>query len=223
MPHIMDSEQEKMWDSIKTLIDINGDQAKAVFKAAIERSFHQVGLTAPKIANLPFTIPKPDDLDRLRAIEKQMREAYNHNNYSMYYKLFVDYVEQLSKTSEQEPLIRRELFTSFLHQQTKRKRRPHYRVNRFTSAGVLVEEEKETTNYYSPGDVAKKLGLSDQTIRRMCSNDKFPGAYQTPGGHWRIPRDTFITTDKQDEEAETILNKIDAKNEEAGEIDEFDL
>lgn len=71
--------------------------------------------------------------------------------------------------------------------------------------------------------MAKKLGLSGQTVRRLCDKGKFEGAYKTDGGHWKIPQDAFITTNEQDKKAESVLRRIDAKSKEAGEVDEFDL
>ncbi|WP_161493888.1 helix-turn-helix domain-containing protein [Virgibacillus necropolis] len=79
------------------------------------------------------------------------------------------------------------------------------------------------TNYLTSSEVAKKLRLSGQTIRRLCDKGKFEGAYKTDGGHWRIPKDAFITTTEQDEKAESVLRRINEKNQEAGEVDEFDL
>jgi len=93
----------------------------------------------------------------------------------------------------------------------------------------LAENKKEAkvpdTTYYTISEAAKKLGLSDQTIRRMCENKRFIGAYRSGGehGHWRIPEDNFITTKEQDQKAEMILKQLDKKNEEAGDLDEFDL
>lgn len=87
----------------------------------------------------------------------------------------------------------------------------------------IVSLERGKTQYYKPNEVAKRLGLSDQTIRRMCENGKFKEAFKTDGGHWRIPEDDFVATRKQDRKAEQVLEHIDMKNNEVGDIDEFDL
>jgi hypothetical protein len=57
----------------------------------------------------------------------------------------------------------------------------------------------------------------------MCEKGKFPGAFKTNGGHWRIPEDRFITTRDQDERAEIVLERIDKKSNEYGAADEFNL
>lgn len=77
-------------------------------------------------------------------------------------------------------------------------------------------KESADIEFYTPSQVAKKLGLSGQTIRRMCEKGKFPEAYQTDGGHWKIPKHLFITTDEQDRKAAEVLERIDQKNRQAG-------
>lgn len=46
----------------------------------------------------------------------------------------------------------------------------------------------ERPTMLSTADVGRRLGYSDDTIRRMCEAGTFPGAYR-PGdrAHWRIP------------------------------------
>lgn len=79
-----------------------------------------------------------------------------------------------------------------------------------------LETGEEEKKYYTTSEAAKKLGVSDQTIRRMCERGKFKGASRAGGdGHWRIPEENFITTSEQDKKAERILQQIDKKNVEA--------
>mgnify|MGYP001306822329 CR=1 FL=1 len=79
--------------------------------------------------------------------------------------------------------------------------------------------------YYKINEVAKKLGLEEQTIKSMCETGKFRGAYRLDGekGDWRIPKDNFITTKEQDEKAKIILQQIDCKNKQFKDVDEFNL
>jgi excisionase family DNA binding protein len=39
----------------------------------------------------------------------------------------------------------------------------------------------------STGDVAEMLGVDRRTVTGWCIAGRVDGAYQTPGGHWRIP------------------------------------
>jgi len=91
----------------------------------------------------------------------------------------------------------------------------------------MVKKENSMVNrkFYSCSEVAKKLGLNEQAIGRMCEQGKFKGAKGSDDkeGHWLIPQENFITTNEQDEVADKILQTIDKKNMKAGDIDEFNL
>lgn len=79
-------------------------------------------------------------------------------------------------------------------------------------------------SFYTTSEAAKKLGLSDQTISRMCEQGKFKGAkLVAENGKCRIPEENFFTSRTQDKEAEMVLQRIDKKNEGAGNVDEFDF
>lgn len=39
----------------------------------------------------------------------------------------------------------------------------------------------------STGDLAEMLGVDRRTVTGWCIQNQIEGAYQTPGGHWRIP------------------------------------
>ncbi len=45
--------------------------------------------------------------------------------------------------------------------------------------------------YLTTGEAAKKCGVKLNTIKNWIRNGEIT-AIQTPGGHWRIPRDTFL-------------------------------
>ncbi|MCJ7842523.1 SNF2 helicase associated domain-containing protein [Lederbergia sp. NSJ-179] len=113
----------------------------------------------------------------------------------------------------------KKILASILASHDNSKKLPHFQ----DQIKKLINVEKEEIHYYTPNEVAKKLGLSDQTIRRMCERGSFEGAYKTEGGHWKIPEDIFITTREQDEIAEEVLKQIDRKNSVTGDVDEFDL
>ncbi|ASN06362.1 hypothetical protein [Virgibacillus necropolis] len=72
MTHIMDHEQDIIWESIHTLAKIDVDQAKSVLKVAIERSLQQLNILPPIISKLCLTLPSTDDLVELQRIEKSM-------------------------------------------------------------------------------------------------------------------------------------------------------
>lgn len=54
--------------------------------------------------------------------------------------------------------------------------------------GQEVERESESGNrILSTSEVAKMLGVTSQTVLTWCKTGRMPGAYQTPGGTWKIP------------------------------------
>ncbi|PDM39300.1 MULTISPECIES: helix-turn-helix domain-containing protein [unclassified Geobacillus] len=220
MTRLIDQEQENLWDSVQILSQINVEKAKSVFKVTIEKSLQQLGITSPIFSTIPLSVPNTDRLSQLRRIEKKMREAYAHQEKEKAYEYLVDYIEQLSQMAEDNPLaVRKKLLASLLAEHHKRKPKKY----RLSSSSAPLLSKQVATAYYTTTEVAKKLGLSDQTIRRMCEKGKFPGAYKTDGGHWRIPQEIFITTSEQDKRTEEVLKRIDIKNQKAGDVDEFDL
>jgi len=87
---------------------------------------------------------------------------------------------------------------------------------------IQLDQNKEDSKMLSTGDVAKKLGVSNQAIINWIETGKLK-AYRSPGGHYRIPVDQFRTTDEQDTITEAIFEKLWAKREGMPPIDEDDL
>ncbi|WP_018933208.1 helix-turn-helix domain-containing protein [Gracilibacillus lacisalsi] len=226
MIDVRDQEQEKLWDSILTIAKIDKEQAKIVFKAVVERSLRHIGMFTPFVASIPLRLPKNEHIQLLKNLEKQINKHLIQKNEEEAYEILVEYIEVLSGLTESDSkIIRRRLIASILRQQSQRSASTTYRVIREKApiSNITISDEKNESLYYKPKEIAKRLGISDQTVRRMCERGKFPGAYQTDGGHWKIPKDVLITTEKQDKKAEQLFQQIDTKNKEAGAVDEFDL
>ncbi|MFC7395032.1 helix-turn-helix domain-containing protein [Scopulibacillus cellulosilyticus] len=226
MNNVIIYSQDQMWEAIKKLAKVDDEKAAAeVLKATIEKSFRYVGVYTPIISTLTFAMPNELMLKKLQEVDREMLIAYDEKGIEKSYEYLIDYIDLLSQiTPKNSQLIRKKLLASIL---IKGKPRRRYSLNSdlarksISATDVFVEEE--TRDFYTPKEAAKKLGLSDQTIRRMCEQGKFEDAYQTPGGHWRIPDTNFITSREQDRRAEKILDNIDRKNSKAGDVDEFDL
>lgn len=225
MTHRINQEQKLMWESVQILSQIDMEKAKVVFKATVEKSLQQLQLTSSVFSSLRFSIPGANGLSKLRQMEEKMRAAYTQREEEKAYTYLVDYIEQLSQTAEGDPVaIQKKLLASLLAA----RHNPSWSANMvqevplYSYSTPFLSKQNETA-YYTPNEVAQKIGLSDQTIRRMCENKKFQSAYKTQGGHWKIPQDSFLTTAEQDEKAEILLKQIDEKNREAGDVDEFNL
>ncbi|AUD14464.1 MULTISPECIES: helix-turn-helix domain-containing protein [unclassified Planococcus (in: firmicutes)] len=213
----IDQEQENLWASVETLSTINTEQAEAVLKTTVERSLRQMGFTTPAISSLALKITDPQTVIELHQIERKIKHQLKNKNREMAYELLIDYLSKLSEMTDKDPaVIQKKLIASLMANSAKSPLRASL-VNRPAS------HQKTGNSFYSPSEAAEKIGLSDQTIRRMCEKGKFAGAFKTDGGHWRIPKANFITTDEQDKRAKAFFDRIDTKNEEAGNVDEFDL
>ncbi|MBM7571884.1 helix-turn-helix domain-containing protein [Aquibacillus albus] len=225
MIDVREQEQEKLWDSILTLSNIDTEQAKVVFKAVIERSLRHVGMFTPFIASIPFRLPDHEHVQLLKNLEKQIIKHIAQQEEEKAYEFLIEYIEALSDLTESDSkIIRRRLMASILRQRCKRTASVPYRLTgKKAIPTITISDEEDEPLYYKPKEVAKRIGVSDQTVRRMCDRGKFPGAYQTDGGHWKIPKDVLITNEEQDQKAEQLFQQIDTKNKEAGDVDEFDL
>lgn len=87
---------------------------------------------------------------------------------------------------------------------------------------IHLDKNEDDTKMLSTGDVAKKLGVSNQAVINWIEADKMK-AFRSPGGHYRIPSDQFRTTDEQDATSEAIFEKLWAKREGMPTVDEDDL
>lgn len=54
----------------------------------------------------------------------------------------------------------------------------------------LQAERASVNEFLRTGEVTALLGVSSiNTVKNWLKGGHFPGAVQTPGGHWRFPRD----------------------------------
>lgn len=83
---------------------------------------------------------------------------------------------------------------------------------RHALSSIEFDYDKEATKMLSTGDVAKKLGVSNQAVINWIENGKMK-AYRSPGGHYRIPADQFRTTEEQDSMTEAIFERLWAKRQ----------
>jgi len=87
---------------------------------------------------------------------------------------------------------------------------------------ALDKGMKKSGGLLSTGQVAKKFGVSNQTILNWIENGKIE-ATQTPGGHWRIPAHQFRTTEEQDEKFDKFLKRMWDKHKDLPPITDDDL
>lgn len=80
-------------------------------------------------------------------------------------------------------------------------------------------------NEYTTGDAATILGVSKETIRRMCDTGRFPDAHKTNGKHWRIPSKYFKISPEEALNAKEFMAPLDEKTKkQLGEsVDDIDI
>lgn len=74
----------------------------------------------------------------------------------------------------------------------------------------------------STGEVAKKLGVSTQTVVNWIESGKLK-AFRSPGGHYRIPAHQFKTTEKEDAEFDDFFKRQQEKYKDILPLDDDEL
>lgn len=217
MSSIIKYEQEQLWDTVKLLYSIDKNKAKILLKITIEKSLQLMNLPTSFISKIDFSIPDEAYLLQLKDLDSHIQEQLSKPAPERVYEDVVEYINMISHISDDPVYTSKKILASMLAEQGK-----NFYIKE-QSLKSIYSVEKDEKRYYTPNEAAKKLGLSDQTIRRMCEKEKFQGAYKTEGGHWRIPENIFVTTRGEDKSAEDVIKHIDRKNSKAGEVDEFDL
>ncbi|MFD2618743.1 helix-turn-helix domain-containing protein [Terrilactibacillus laevilacticus] len=227
MTATIDREQETLWDTVKFLAkqqDI--DKAEAVLKATIEKSLQLLNLYTPIVSHLRFSIPAEQFLNELKHLDADIRKKISRDITEKTYEEILDYIKMISEMTEDPQVTNKKMLASILFKKAKQDARVRRKTpTQFPEVQIEIDEavKEGEKPFYTTSEAGHKLGLSDQTIRRMCESGKFIGAYRSEGGHWRIPEENFITTREQDIKGNGILEHLDKKNQEEGDVDEFDL
>ncbi|MFD1362846.1 helix-turn-helix domain-containing protein [Lentibacillus salinarum] len=221
----MNREQETLWDTVKYFTQLeDANKAETLLRTTLEKSMRLMNIYTPIISDLRFSIPDEKHLDQLRHLDMAIRKKISTSSYEQTFEELLDYIQMISEMTEDAQDTNKKMVASILAKKTKQKVRLRKTVHSPLDKISPAEVKKESNHpYYTTSEAAHKLGLSDQTVRRMCESGKFNGAYRSEGGHWRIPEDNFITTKEQDQKVDKLFKQLDRKNREAGGVNEFDL
>jgi hypothetical protein len=55
----------------------------------------------------------------------------------------------------------------------------------------------EHLDLLKPREVAAAYGCQERAVQDWLGRGRFPGAFHTPGGHWRIPRADVLAVGRQ--------------------------
>lgn len=225
MATTVDNEQKTLWDTVKFLNQLQDkEKAETLLKTTIEKSLRLMNVYTPVVSQLRFTVPVESYLDEMKQIDAEMREKMETSQSEQIFEELLNYIEMISKMTEKPQETNRKMLASILAEKTRSTTRVGKIPRSSMSKTIATNTQKESNHpYYTTREAAHKLGLSDQTIRRMCENERFKGAYRSEGGHWRIPEENFITSKEQDKRIDELFEQIDKRNGEAGDVDEFNL
>ncbi len=216
-----------LWKSVYVLVQgQHHEEAIEVLKTIAQQAINSIGGQV-SATDLPSNIhSKVDEVEitDIISLAKQINELVLQKNQMKASSLMSDYIERvislLFSSQADVENFKREILISIIHKRMKEQ-----------SAASLIHEpnaqvvEYKESEYVTTKEAAVIGGVTDQTIRRWCEKGKFPEAFQTEGGHWRIPQKYLKTNSNQAESAEKWIRKLDnnTKNHIGEAIDEFDI
>lgn len=211
---IKERDAELLWDTVSLLNEQNYiENAKAVFISIVERTFTLLKQSIDFLDDSNIEMPSKELSKHFRFIDRQIRSSLMMNDYESAHEQLVEYIELLSqifpdeidKKQFQKRIVAKLLTSHFLE------------TTGNEHVSVLVAKNTEV---YSSTEAAEILGISDQTIRRWCDKGKYPDAYQTDGGHWRIPKKYFKINLEEAIKRKEFEEQLNQFNTEKGEISE---
>lgn len=214
-------EDALLWDSTLALIRADQpDLAVSVLRKAIESSFAAVNQTVEFLNRVTLKIPSEEQIRSLKAFDSAIQQAVKNGHfdeagdrYAQYLKALQGIFEDCEDLEIEKMFLGQLLKTSYQSKNTANLVKEH--------AAAYTTEAKA----YTTSEAAEILHVSDQTIRRMCEKGKFPDAYKTVGGHWRVPSKYFKITPEEARMREEGMASIDRKTKEivGRDIDEFNV
>lgn len=214
-------EDALLWDSTLALIRADQpDLAVSVLRKAIESSFAVVNQTVEFLNRVTLKIPSEEQIRSLKAFDSAIQQAVKNGHFDEAGDRYAQYLKALQGIFED--CEDHEIEKMFLGQLLKTSYQSQDSVGLVKEQAAAYSTETKT---YTTSEAAEILHVSDQTIRRMCEKGKFPDAYKTVGGHWRVPSKYFKITPEEARMREEGMASIDRKTKEivGRDIDEFNV
>ncbi|GAA0293155.1 excisionase family DNA binding protein [Gracilibacillus halotolerans] len=201
-------DDELLWETVVLLKDQNlTENALALFKSLINRTFSTLNVPTNFLEELNIQPPTGETLSQIRSLDKEIYQALKSQDTLQAYKYLVDYIKEFSEVipgSDQKEVMAKLLYTCCLNDTPNEILRP-----------IHIEENEE---FLTSTEAAEIIGVSDQTIRRWCEKGKYPDAFQTEGGHWRIPKKYLKISYKQARKRNSFEDRLDQFNMKVGEV-----
>lgn len=212
---------EELWQSALTLTKLQYyNDALQVIKsiAVMAVSFWGGRLSFPSLPTPARKMISVEEIEYMRALSKEIARLLEEKQEIEHaLEKATEYVDRfaylLADTDTEAELVHKTLVKSWI------------RAHMESTHDLTVPFAKENTPVYTSSEAAEIAGVSDQTIRRWCEKGKFPEAFQTDGGHWRIPQKYFKVTWEEARKAEDFMEKVDeeTKRQLGEDVNEFDL
>lgn len=211
---IKEHEGEILWDTISLLKEQNCfENASVLFKTLIERTLSTLKLPTNFLEEVKIDLPSIELVNLIRILDKEIYQSLKSNDTIRAYETLVDYIEKLSEVIPEAD--RKKILAKMLAEQTQS--HDDIVVPRFEFTIPIMVEPAEV---YTSTEAAEIIGVTDQTIRRWCEGKKYPEAYQTEGGHWRIPKKYFKVTLEEARKRKAFEHELNAFNTQYGEENE---
>lgn len=223
-----------LWKSALTLVKgQHYPEAFEIIKAIGAQTFQSYGAAIPLHA-FPAHQKQLDEKEIIDMISlsNEIAELMDQRNNARAVELTTEYLDRLIQLMSGSQTNAIELYKKVFHaliksQMTKSCGEQIIKdsIPSYDLSFSKLTSESSTDGYLTTSEAAEIGGVSDQTIRRWCEKGKFPDAFQTDGGHWRIPQKHFKMTLQQARKADAFMKKVDedTRKQLGGDVDEFDL
>jgi Predicted site-specific integrase-resolvase len=201
-----EQDEKALWDTVAILRhESRMDSVTAFFKMAVERTLALLRKPTDFLEVVPFVMPPVDILQSFQELDTEIRRTIRFGEHQKTYFLLVEYIDRL---------------TSFVPNDELDEMRKLIWANMLAASEPATIHVQEKVEVYTSSDVAEILSVSDQTIRRWCEKGKYPEAFQTEGGHWRIPQKYFKITLEQARKRKAFEQQLNDFNATKGEANE---
>lgn len=211
---IKERKEEILWDTVTILKGQDRfENASALFKTLIERTFSTLRVSTKFLEDVKFDLPSDELISQIRILDNKIYQSLKNSNPTLAYESLVEYIERLSEAVPDTD--RKKIFAKILSEQTK-----SYGKSSKPEINLAMPFTIELAEVYTSTEAAEIVGVTDQTIRRWCVNEKYPGAYQTEGRHWRIPKKYFKINFNEAKKRKAFERELDDFNLKIGEVNE---
>lgn len=221
---MMKREEDILWETVELLYEQQHyEKVGAILKTVVQRIFALLHVPTDVLDGFSFEISSTTVIMGLHKQERIIRKQVISQDIERAAVAFQAYLTML------EPLLPPTQRSGWMQQIMSRLVVSHYAqisdVSSRWGSSENVHEQRApyVSSVYTSKEAATVIGVSDQTIRRWCEAGKYPEAYQTEGGHWRIPQSYFKLNPAQARQRDDFAVKLNEYNAQYGVADESEF